>query len=166
MTAYCIITSGTITAYADTVMIGMSHMNFGRIDSTNKFSKAFETDKLLCYDYNTFRKEVYDEPEQDLIIGTCLHFAHYYNKDGSGLGRLLAPLKRRIPLPQYKNKNLYTLGFIDRELTEMQSVEDEIIVLPEIKSPGKTKWYIVGEYKYLNPGDTYITKFSTVIRAV
>ena len=166
VTAYCIITSGTITAYADTVMIGMSHMNFGRIDSTNKFSKAFETDKLLCYDYNTFRKEVYDEPEQDLIIGTCLHFAHYYNKDGSGLGRLLAPLKRRIPLPQYKNKNLYTLGFIDRELTEMQSVEDEIIVLPEIKSPGKTKWYIVGEYKYLNPGDTYITKFSTVIRAV
>ena len=166
VTAYCIITSGVITAYADTVMIGMSHMNFGRIDSTNKFSKEFETDKLICYDYNTFKEEVYDEEEQDLIIGTCLHFVHYYNKDGSGLGRLLNPLKRRIPLPKYKNKNLYTLGFIDKELTEMQSVEDEIIVLPEIKSKGKTKWYIVGEYKYLNPGDTYITKFSTVIRAV
>ena len=147
-------------------MIGMSHMNYGRIDSTNKFSKEFETDKLICYDYNTFKEEVYDEDEQDLIIGTCLHFVHYYNKDGSGLGRLLNPLKRRIPLPQYKNKKLYTLGFIDKELTEMQSVEDEIIVLPEIKSKGKTKWYIVGEYKYLNPGDTYITKFSTVIRAV
>lgn len=166
VTSYCIITSGTITAYADTAMIGMSHMNYGRIDSTNKFSKEFETDKLICYDYNTFKEEVYDEDEQDLIIGTCLHFVHYYNKDGSGLGRLLNPLKRRIPLPQYKNKKLYTLGFIDKELTEMQSVEDEIIVLPEIKSKGKTKWYIVGEYKYLNPGDTYITKFSTVIRAV
>lgn len=166
VTAYCIITSGTITAYADTVMVGMSHMNFGRIDSTNKFSKEFETDKLICYDYNTFKKEVYDEEEQDLIIGTCLHFAHYYNKDGSGLGRLLNPLKQRVPLPQYRNKNLYTLGFIDKELKEIELVQDEIIVLPEIKSKGKTKWYIVGEYKYLNPGDTYITKFSTVIRAV
>ena len=166
VTAYCIVTSGTTTAYADTAMVGMQHMNYSRIGEENKFIKAFETDKLLCYDYNTFKQEIYDEPEQDLIIGLNLHYAHYYNKDASGLPRLLAPLKRRIPLPQYKNKNLYTLGFIDKELKEIESVQDEIIVLPEIKSPGKTKWYIVGEYKYLNPGDTYITKFSTVIRAV
>lgn len=166
VTAYCIVTGGTTTAYADTVMVGMQHMNYSRIGEYNKFTEEFETDKLLCYDYSTFIKEIYNEPEQDLILGLNLHYAHYYNKDASGLPRLLAPFKNRIPLPQYKNKNLYTLGFIDKELTEMQSVEGELIVLPEIKSPGKTKWYIVGEYKYLNPGDTYITKFSTVIRAV
>ena len=120
VTAYCIVTSGTTTAYADTAMIGMSHMNHSRIGEDNKFTKAFETDKLLCYTYEEFRNQIYNEPEKDIVLGLNLHFVHYYNKNPIGLDRLMKPLKRRIPLPKYKNKNLYTLGFIDKELTEIQ----------------------------------------------
>ena len=166
VTAYCVVTSGTITAFANDMMIGMNTLNLAPIGNENKFTQQFQYDKETCYNYNRFKQEIYDGATQDLILGLNLHFVDYYNKDARGLPILLAPFMRRKPLPQYEGKNLYNIAFDDGYISEIKSFENEVIVMPEITTPGKTRWYIVGEYKYLQPGDTYITKFSTVIKAV
>ena len=166
VTAYSIVTSGTMTTYAENIMIGMTHLNFGPIGKENKFTEKFENDKLLRYNYDKFTKEVYNGGNENLIVGLALNFAHFYNGESYGLPNLLAPYLRRKPLPEKDGKTLYTIGLLDETFTEKSYVENEIIVLPEIKSEGKKQWYVVGEYKYLQPGDSYRIKISTVIRAV
>ena len=166
VTAYGIITSGIITTFANDMMIGLGVLNLVPITEENKFSEVFETLKQSCYTYDRFTEEIYDDVEKDLAIGMNLLMTDIYHKDASGLPNLVAPFRNRKPLPNYKGKKLHYLALDDGELTTIRSFENELTVLPEIKTPGKTKWYIVGEYKYLEPGDTYITKFSTVIKAV
>lgn len=166
VTAYGIITSGIITSFANDMMIGLGVLNLVPITEENKFDKVFETLKESCYTYDRLVEEIYSDVEKDLAIGLNLLMTDIYHKDASGLPNLVAPFRNRKPLPNYKGKKLHYLALDDGELTTIRSFENEITVLPEIKTPGKTKWYIVGEYKYLEPGDTYITKFSTVIKAV
>lgn len=166
VTAYGIITSGTITTFANDMMIGLGVLNLVPITEENKFDKVFETLKESCYTYDRLVEEIYSDVEEDLAIGLNLLMTDIYHKDASGLPNLVAPFRNRKPLPNYKGKKLHYLALDDGELTIIRSFENELTVLPEIKTPGKTKWYIVGEYKYLEPGDTYITKFSTVIKAV
>ena len=166
VTAYGIITSGIITSFANDMMIGLGVLNLVPITEENKFDKVFETLKESCYTYDRLVEEIYSDVEKDLAIGLNLLMTDIYHKDASGLPNLVAPFRNRKPLPNYKGKKLHYLALDDGELTTIRSFENELTVLPEIKTPGKTKWYIVGEYKYLEPGDTYITKFSTVIKAV
>ena len=166
-TAYSIITGGTITAFANNIMVGMSTLNRSRIGNKNSFEKEFQNDKALCYTYNRFKEEVYDQSRKYLILGLNLHYVDYYNGVREGLRQLLAPFNAMLQ-PESKNtKYMCTIGLLDGDtLIESHHLEDEEIILPQITTKGKTKWYVVGEYKYLNPGDTYTINFSTVIRAV
>ena len=166
VTAYGIITSGIITTFANDMMIGLGVLNLVPITKENKFGKVFENLKESCYTYDKLVTEIYSDVEKDLAIGLNLLMTDIYHKDASGLPNLVAPFRNRKPLPTSNGKKIHNIAFDDGKLTTIQSLEDELIVLPEIKTLGKTKWYIVGEYKYLEPGDTYITKFSTVIKAV
>lgn len=166
VTSYGIITSGIITAFANDMMIGLGVLNLVPITEENKFSEIFENLKKTCYTYDKLVTEIYSDVEKDLAIGLNLLMTDIYHKDASGLPNLISPFRKRKPLPTCNGKKIHNLTFDDGKLTTIKSLEDETIILPEIKTLGKNKWYIVGEYKYLEPGDTYITKFSTVIKAV
>ena len=165
--SYSVITSGTITAFANNIMIGLSTLNLAPINNSNSFEKEFQKDKELCYTYNRFKEEIYSNSSKYLILGLNLHYVDYYNKDTSGLPCLLNPFNFIIKPETKNNKYVCTIGLLDGDtLIESQHLEDEEIILPEIKSELKTHWYIVGEYKYLKPGDKYKINFSTLIRAV
>jgi hypothetical protein len=166
-TSYNIVTGGTITAFANNIMVGLGTLNFARIKNSNAFEKEFQKDKDLCYTYDRFKEEIYSNSSKYLILGLNLHYVDYYNKDSSGLPIILAPFNSMIEHETKNNKYVCTIGLLDGDnLIESQHLEDEEIILPEIKSELKTHWYIVGEYKYLKPGDTYKINFSTLIRAV
>lgn len=166
-TAYSIITGGTITAFANDIMVGYGTLNFSRIKNSNSFEKEFQEDKTLCYTYDRFKEEMYSDSSKYLILGLNLHYVDYYNKDPKGLPAILAPFNCMIPPNVKNNKYVCTIGLLDGDtLIESEHLEDEEIILPEINSELKTHWYVVGEYKLLKPGDTYKINFSTLIRAV
>lgn len=166
-TAYSIITGGTITAFANDIMVGYGTLNFSRIKNSNSFEKEFQEDKTLCYTYDRFKEEMYSDSSKYLILGLNLHYVDYYNKDPKGLPAILAPFNCMIPLKKQNNKYVCTIGLLDgNTLIEAEHLEDEEIILPEINSELKTHWYVIGEYKLLKPGDTYKINFSTLIRAV
>lgn len=165
--SYGIITGGTITAFANNIMIGMDTLNRSPIGESNSFEKSFEKDKELCYTYNRFKEEIYDKSEKYLILGLNLHYVDYYHKERAGLDQLLAPFNARLPVPKQGDKYVCTVGFLDGDtLTETEYLEDEEITLPEITSELKTHWYTVGDHKLLKPGDKYKVNYSTLIRAI
>lgn len=166
VTAYGIITSGIITAFANDMMIGLGVLNLVPITEENKFSDVFEKSKPTWYNYNRFRDELYSGGTEDLITGMNLLMVDVYHKDVSGLDILLAPFMNRRPLPLLNGREVHFIAFDDNGLNKINAHKDDIIVLPEIKSEGKNRWYILGEYKYLYPGDSYRIKVSTVIKAV
>lgn len=165
--AYSIITGGTITAFANNILIGMDTLNRSRIGSKNSFEKEFQKDKELCYTYDKVKKEIYSEASKYLILGLNLHYVDYYNKEREGLSQLLAPFNCMISPTIINNKYKCMIGILDGDcLIESEHLEDEEITLPKITSELKTHWYIVGEYKLLKPGDKLKINFSTLIRAV
>ena len=166
-TCYCCMTGGTITAFANNILVGSVLLNYAGIEKTNSFSKSFANDKQICYTYNKFKEELYDKSNKYSILGLNLHYAHFYNKDVSNLPQLLAPFEIKKPLNIVNNKIQCTIGFLQGDtLTEQIIPEDIVITMPEIADQDKNKWYVVGEYKYLNPGDSYTINYSTIIRAV
>lgn len=166
-TCYCCMTGGTITAFANNILVGSVLLNYAGIEKTNSFGKSFANDKQICYTYDKFKEELYDKSNKYSILGLNLHYAHFYNKDVSNLPQLLAPFKIKKPLNIVNNKIQCTIGFLQGDtLTEQTISEDTVITMPEIAESNKNKWYIVGEYKYLNPGDSYTINYSTIIRAV
>ena len=165
--ANSILTGGTITAFANNIRVGFGTLNFARIKNSNSFEKEFQIDKTLCYTYDKFKEEMYDKSRKYLILGLNLHYVDYYNRIAEGLPRILAIFDNMLQPETKNNKYVCTVGLLDgNTLIETDHLEDEEIILPEIKAPNKTQWYVVGEYKYLKPGDTYKINFSTLIRAV
>lgn len=165
--SYSVITGGTITAFANKIMIGYSTLNYARIQNSNSFEKEFQNDKELCYTYDRFKKEIYNESNKYLILGLNLHYVNYFNKNPIGLPSILAPFNNMIKPKEKNNKFICIIGFLeDNTLIEKQYLEDDLIILPNFKSDKYTKWYVVGEYQEYKPGDTITVNFSTLIRAI
>ena len=164
---YCLMTSGTLTAFANNILIGSDILNQARISESNKFPDSFANDKTLCYTYDKFKDEIYSKGSKYLILGLNIHYVHYYDKDTMNFKETLAPFSKGM-LPKLKNnKYMCTIGLLDDDiLIESNYLEDEEITLPNIKAKDKTQWYVVGEYKFLQPGDTYKVNYSTLIRAI
>lgn len=165
---YCLMTSGSITAFANNIMIGSDFLNHTNITNKNKFPNSFTEDQALCYTYDRFKGEIYPYAIKYLTLGLNLNYLHYYYEEGvTNFQEIFAPFLNKLRAPIKNNKYVCTIGILDGDtLTESEYLEDEEIILPEIKDSNKSKWYIVGEYKYLNPGDKYKINFSTLIRSV
>lgn len=166
-TCHCCMTGGTITAFANNLLVGSVLLNYAGITNRHSFADSFQNDKKLAYTYDKFKTELYDKSDKYSILGLNLHYAHFYNKDVSNLPMLLTPFANKKPLNIVKNKIQCTIGFLQNDkLTEEVYPEDTTIILPEILDTTANQWYIVGEYRYLNPGDSYTINYSTIIRAV
>lgn len=165
---YSCLTGGTITAIANNILIGSDFLNYTNITKENKFPESFAKDQELCYTYNRFKEEIYPKASKYLTLGLNLQYLHYYyDKNTTDYEQLFHPFINNEYPCNKEGKHLCTVGILDKGiLTEKIYKEDEEIILPQIQEPDKTQWYIVGEYKYLQPGDKYKINFSTLIRAV
>lgn len=164
---YCLITGGTITAFANNIMIGSDFLNHTNITGHNKFPDSFAKDQSLCYTYNKFKIKIYSEAEKYLTLGLNLNYLHYYYEEGlTNFKEIYLPFLDKGP-NKVKDKYQCTIGILDGDyLIESEHLEDDEIILPDIHTNDKTQWYVVGEYKYLKPGDKLKINFSTLIRTV
>lgn len=165
---YCLLTGGTISAFANDIMIGADFLNHTGITKENKFPDSFAMDKQTCYTYDRFKKEIYSNSSKYIVLGLNLNYLNYYYEEGiTNFGEIFSPFQPFCLPNKTNNKYICTIGILDKDiLIESKHLEDEEITLPPIQDSTKTKWYVVGEYKYLNPGDTYKINFSTLIRSV
>ena len=166
--SYTLITGGTITAFANNILVGSDFLNHTHITKENKFPNSFAKDQEKCYTYDRFEKEIYSNATKYLTLGLNLNYLHYYYYEGTpNYEQMFAPFINKVHIDTKGEKYLCTIGILDGDyLIESNHLEDETIILPEICTPNKTQWYVVGEYKKYNPGDIITVNFSTIIRAI
>ena len=166
---YACMTGGTLTAFANDILVGSVLLNFAGISQEDKFYPKFQEDKKNAVSYEYFEKNIYDKANKYLTMSLNLQYLDfYYNPDTVDFDGLYAPfINSSIKPPKQGDKIVCNIAYIEGEkVTVEKHLEDEEITLPQITEKGKTKWYVVGEYKYLNAGDKLKVNFSTTIRAV
>ena len=166
---YTLITGGTITSFGNDVLCGIGYLNMVPITADNKFDNfEFIKTQAVSYDY---MKQKYGNniPEQYYMDGMLMNYAPKLLPN-IGTEEVLAGVTPLMLSNQPMNKDGQKLCRVtiqegDEIVVNYQVPVNTYIQLPQFKNSNYIKWYVVGQYKDLDPEDRLQITYPLYIRA-